>query len=348
MKQRERTKRLFTIFWVIAAAATYCSQPPPPRWGVTPVREKRPARISIENPIYDFGKIVQGEKPVVTFAFSNTGDDILMIDQVAANIRNITTEVSHEVLLPGQEGSVKVTLDSTGLHGNVAGRIAVVTNDEKKPTVFIYVMAKVKPILALSPPFIFVGQVTKEGSFSGRAKLVGKLVDEGKLKTVTIRTSSPSIEAKIRQRTGRNPTLEFVLRPEQKAGTFEESITLVSKDPPVQAQLRLYGQKLGEIKFTPDRFEFFPEKGVKPDSRTVLFECDKPFHITKVEDLSGYVNLAINTIEEGRKYGLIARLKSPMEGFFLGVVKVYTDLDVHPLIHLPVIGGGSRPEKGSR
>ena len=316
--------------------------------GITSVQEERHACITITDTLYDFGEIVEGEKPVATLTFSNTGDDILMIDQVVANIRNITTEVSHEVLLPGEEGSIRVTLDSTGLHGTVAGRIAVTTNDEKQPRVFLNVMAKVKPILGLSPPFIFVGQVTKEGSFSARAKLVGKLVDEGKLKAVTIDTSSPAIEAKIRQRTGRNPTLEFVLRPEQKAGTFEESITVVSKDPPAQAQLRLYGQKLGDIRFTPDRFEFFPEKGVRPDSRTVVFECDKPFHITKVEDLSGLLYISMRVVEEGRKYRLTAKLRNPMEGFFLGVVKVHTDLDVHPLIHLPVIGGGSRPEKGSR
>lgn len=340
--------RNFILVCAIAANGAFGISRVTADQGITFAQEEKRACITITEALYDFGEIVQGEKPVATFAFSNTGADVLNIHRVVTNNKDIITEVSHEELLPGQEGSIKVTLDSTGLHGTVAGRIAVVTNDQKKPTVFLQVMAKVKPILALSPPFIFVGQVSKEGSFSGRAKLVGKLVDEGKLKTVTIHTSSPAIEAKIRQRTGRNATLEFVLRPEQKAGTFEESITLVSKDPPVQARLFLYGQKLGEIKFTPDRFEFFPEKGVRPDSRAVLFECDKPFHITKVEDLSGYVNLTINTIEEGRKYGLIARLKSPMEGFFLGVVKVYTDLDVHPLIHLPVIGGGSRPEKGSR
>jgi hypothetical protein len=182
--------------------------------------------------------------------------------------------------------------------------------------------------------------VAKEGSFSGKAKLLGKLVDEGKLKSITIHTSSPAIEARIRQQAG-NPILEFVLRPEQKAGTFQESITLVSEStPPVKAQLLLIGQKLGDIRVTPDRFEFFPEKGGKPDSRSIVLECEKPFNITKVEDLTGRLNLSIETIEKGRRYCLRAKLKNPMEGSFLGVVRVHTDLEVHPLIHVPAIGGG--------
>lgn len=344
MGKLRREKRIFVIICITAAIGSCWS------WQVTAgqgtassLKEVHPC-ITMMDTVYDFGEIVQGEKPVATVAFSNTGDDILLIDQVVANIRNITTEVSHELLLPGERGSIRVTLDSTGLYGNVVGRIAITTNDEKQPKVFLEIMAKVKPILALTPPFIFIGQVSKEGSFSGRAKLVGKLVEEGKLGTVTIHASSPAIEARIRQRRAKDVILEFVLRPEQKAGTFDESITLVSKDPPVQAQLRLYGQKLGDIKFTPDRFEFFPVKGVRPDSRSVLFECDKPFRITKVEDLSGYLNLTLTTIEEGRKYELIARLKGPMEGSFLGVVRVYTDLDVHPVIHLPVIGGVKQPD----
>jgi len=331
---------IFIIVCAIAVMGTFRTWEATAGQGTASFQKEKHACITITDTMYDFGEIIQGKKPVTTFAFSNTGDGVLLIDRAASDNKNIIPEVSHELLLPGEKGSIKVTFDSTGLYGKVVGRIAVITNDEKQPTVFLQVMAKVKPILALSPPFIFVGQVAKEGSFSGKAKLVGKLVDEGKLKTVTIHTSSPAIEARIHQRRAKDVILEFVLRPELKAGTFEESITLVSKDPPVQARLLLHGQKLGDIKFTPDRFEFFPEKGVRPDSRTVLFECDKPFHITKVEDLSGLLYISMRVVEEGRKYRLTAKLRNPMEGFFLGVVKVYTDLDVHPLIHLPVIGGG--------
>lgn len=341
MRERGRTTRIFIVLFAIAAMATFCIWQATAGQGTTSFQKGKLARITLTDNVYDFGEIIQGEKPVATFVFRNTGDDVLLIDQVVTDNKNVTTEVSHELLLPGEQGTIQAILDSTKLYGRVLSRITVITNDEERPKVFLQVRAHVRAILALRPPFVFVGQIPREGSFSGKAKVVGKLVDEGKLKAIQIRKSSEAIEARIMQRRPKDAILEFVLRPEQKAGTFEESITLISKDPPAQAQLLLYGQKLGIIRVTPDRLEFFPEKGVKPDSRSVMFECDKPFKITKIEDHSGFLNFTINTLEEGRKYELIARLKSPMEGTFLGVVKIYTDLEVHPLIHIPVIGGGS-------
>ena len=68
-------------------------------------------------------------------------------------------------------------------------------------------------LLDSSGPFIFVGQVAKEGSFSGQARLIEKLVVEGKLKTLTINTSSPAVEARIQQQAEKDAILKFVLSP---------------------------------------------------------------------------------------------------------------------------------------
>lgn len=341
MKELVSIRRMFILLCVVIVTGGYC------RWGVSgncevaSTQGNKHATISIGNTVHDFGKIDRGEKPVGTFVFRNTGDDVLLIDRVVSENKNVTAEVSHELLLPEEQGTIKVTLDSTKLYGRVVSHITVITNDEERPKVFLQVRAHVQPILALRPPFVFVGQIARERSFSGKAKLTGKLVEEGKLKAVTIHTSSPAIEATIRRGGTKHAFLEFVLKAEQKAGTFEERITLMSNDPPAQTQLVLYGQKLGIIRFTPDRLEFFPQEGVRPDSRSVLFECDKPFRITKVEDLSGLLILSIRAVEEGGKYELTGKLKNPMEkGSFLGVVRVHTDLAEHPLIHIPVIGGG--------
>lgn len=338
---RERGRMIRSVLLVIAAMGAFGIWQVTAGQGTASTQKEKHASITMTETAYDFGEIVQGEKPVGTFVFRNTGDDVLLIDRVVSENKNVTAEVSHELLLPEEQGTIKVTLDSTKLYGRVVSRITVITNDEERPKVFLQVRVHVQPILALRPPFVFVGQIARERSFSGKAKVVGKLVEEGKLKAIEIRKSSEAIEARIMQRRPKDAILEFVLRPEQKAGTFKESITLVSKDPPAQTQLVLYGQKLGIIRFTPDRLEFFPQEGVRPDSRSVLFECDKPFRITKIEDLSGLLILSIRAVEEGRKYELTGKLKNPMEkGSFLGVVRVHTDLAEHPLIHIPVIGGG--------
>jgi hypothetical protein len=58
-----------------------------------------------------------------------------------------------------------------------------------------------------------------------------------------------------------------------------------------------------------------------------------------VEDLSQSLKLSLKTLKKGKKYRLTARLKKGLKTGILGVVKIYTDLEEHPLIHIPVLGG---------
>lgn len=303
-------------------------------------REKH-ARIAIEKTFHDFGQVIQGEKAVVTFAFRNTGDHVLNIEEVTADHGNITTVLSDKSLDPRDEGTIEVILDTTGLQGSVIGRIKVLTNDENRQETVLKVTAGIEPLLALDPPFLFAGQLARGAAFSGKARLGGTLVEEGGFPNLTITKSDTAIEAMIERGTVKDRPvafLKFVLLPEFKAGTFQETITVVSEDPPAQAQLLVAGQKLGDITFTPDRLEFFPLAGETPDAGTILFESDETFHITKVEDFSGFLNISIETIEEGKKYKLTAKLENPPDGSFLAVVRIHTDLGQHPLIHIPVIG----------
>jgi hypothetical protein len=253
----------------------------------------------------------------------------------------LNADISVDFLQPGEEGILSITLDSTMLSGPVIGHISMTTNREESPQPILRISAIVDSLVMFQSHSIFVGKIKKDASFSGRAMVKGKLVEEGRLRDFVIETSSPAIEAKIQSETSDTDSLwlEFVIHPELKAGTFNEAITLLSKNPHAFAKLSLLGQKLGIITFTPDRMEFFTVNGKKPKSRSIVFECEKPFKIIKLEDLSGALKLSIKTLEKGKKYRLTAKLKqTPKEGL-LSVVKVHTDLEEHPLIHIPVIGG---------
>ncbi len=198
-----------------------------------------------------------------------------------------------------------------------------------------------QPVLALKPPFIFIGILPKEKSYSGKAKLKGTIVENGNLSNLTIKKSSPSIEAVLKKKKVKNKTvifLEFILLKEMQAGSFNESITVVSKDPLAYAEIVLIGQKLGDIKVNPDRLEFILNNENEADVRSILLESKKPFNITKVEDISGFLDISIKTVEEGKIYKLMAKLKRPVSETFIGLVKVYTDFKEQPLIDIPVIG----------
>jgi hypothetical protein len=305
---------------------------------------KKNLSLYVENSEFDFGQVTQGKKVSGITVIRNISEEILKIERIDSDIPGIYAEISDLSLAPDEEGTISVTLDSTMLSGQIIGRIAIKTDREENPEVILTVRANVETTLAFQPQTIFAGQIAKDASFSGRAMLGGRLIKEGKLQDFEIQTSSSAIEVKIQDPTaGLDGVLvEFVLKPDLKAGTFQEFITVISDDPPVEAQLKLLGQKLGIIRVTPDRFEFFPRNGKMPKKLEIIFECEKIFKITKVEDLTQSLNLSVKTIKKGKKYRLTAKQKKSAKIGILGVVKVHTDLEEHPLIHIPVIGGRSR------
>ena len=342
MEDLKKSIRVVALLGAIVLASTRFGSWSVAADQVDETRDKKLPRMAIENVVHDFGDIVPGEKAVATFLIRNAGDGVLHIEEAVADSRRVTVVLPERSIAPGEEGVIQAILDTTGLYGDFAGRIRVSTNDTTNGEAMLTATANVRPLLALNPPQVWAGQVAQDASFSGQAKVVGKLVEEGELPNLTIKKSAPGIEATITQRFVKGktvPFLKFSLLPELKAGTFRETITVVSEDPPAQAQVLVVGQKLGDIQFTPYNLEFFQSDGEVPDSQSVLFESEKTFHITKVEDLSDLFDISVDTVEEGKKYKLNATFKEPPPASFLGVLKVHTDLEEHPLIHIPVIGG---------
>jgi hypothetical protein len=302
--------------------------------------QKNNVSIEMSHTIFDFGEIIQGKISSTTFVLRNSGNDTLTIKEVVSSIKMITAILSDDSIQPGEAGNIEVTLDTTPFYGSVVGRITLITDVEDRPEIVLIVKAVVKPILVFNPRYIFVGQLEKDDSYSKQATLLGKLVEEGKLKHYTINTSSPAIKTRIEKQKGKEEKLllKFKILPELKPGTFKETITLVSEDPPAQAQLDLLGYKVGIIRIEPDRLNFFPPEGKKPGTGSIIFECDKPFKIIKVEANVDFSILKVTTIKKGNKYRLKAKLNKSIKGTILGVVKIFTDLEENPRIDIPVIG----------
>ena len=249
---------------------------------IIPSQEKKKTSLYIENSKFDFGNLIQGEVSAATTTYQNTGNDILTIERITSEIQGISSVVSKMSLQPGENGTIEVMLDSTFLFGPIHANILIFTNHGEEPAGILEVKANINAVLAFQPASIFTGQIAKDASYSGRTMLIGKLVTEGKIKDFEIKTSSPAMETKIQEPT-KNTTgiiFEFVLQPEFKAGTFKETIMLISEDINAQAQLVIMGQKLGIIRVTPDRFEFFPRNGKMPKKLEIIFECEKIFKIT--------------------------------------------------------------------
>ena len=101
------------------------------------------ARLSIQEPVHDFGKIKKGEKVNTTFVLINSGKSPLNLRKTKANCSCTASVPSKEILQPGESGELNVTFDATGRRGNQQKSVTIFSNDPMAPTQRITIKAYV-------------------------------------------------------------------------------------------------------------------------------------------------------------------------------------------------------------
>lgn len=78
--------------------------------------------------VHDFGTIIEGERVICYFDYTNGGDKELMITAVEATCGCTTPDWSHEPLGPGEKGSMKIVFDASGRSGTQIKVVTVTSN----------------------------------------------------------------------------------------------------------------------------------------------------------------------------------------------------------------------------
>ena len=94
---------------------------------------------------WDFGEITPDELPTHIFKFKNIGDEVLIIKGTKVSCEScIDPIISIKELNPGEEGKLKITVNSMDMIGRFTKRIYVETNDPINPQVVIIVSGFIK------------------------------------------------------------------------------------------------------------------------------------------------------------------------------------------------------------
>lgn len=84
--------------------------------------------ITFEKDVFDFGKIIQGEKVSYSFKFKNSGNADLVITSATASCGCTVPKWSKEPIHPGSDGTIEVTYDSHGKQGMQSKSVTLVAN----------------------------------------------------------------------------------------------------------------------------------------------------------------------------------------------------------------------------
>jgi len=103
--------------------------------------------ISFSEDSWDFGEITPGELPSHIFKFENIGDEVLIIKGTKVSCEScIDPLISTKELNPGEEGELKITVNSLDMIGRFTKRIYVESNDPVNPRLVIIVSGFIKAL----------------------------------------------------------------------------------------------------------------------------------------------------------------------------------------------------------
>jgi hypothetical protein len=132
---------ILTLALLVALTGTAMAQ--------TAEAEKAP-RLTLVEPIKDFGTVAKGEKLNWTFTIKNTGNADLEILS-ARPACGCTVAEFDKVIKPGQTGKVVSVVDTAGFTGPIAKSVALETNDPAAPNAQVTINAIVKPYVDVHP-----------------------------------------------------------------------------------------------------------------------------------------------------------------------------------------------------
>ena len=113
-------------------------------------------RILVSEQEWDFGKVIQGEKPTHIFIVKNGGEGDLIIDSLKESCACIEASISTTRIKPGESAELKVSYDTTDYVGKDEKHIHIYSNDPQAPDarINLYVEIEVLQIPNLIPNLI--------------------------------------------------------------------------------------------------------------------------------------------------------------------------------------------------
>jgi hypothetical protein len=274
----------------------------------------------------DFGVMEQLTVKTQELLFLNDGDGDLVIRGLTPNCDCTPMMVSKNVIPPGEEGRISITLSADLEAGRKEGAFLVHTNDPENPDARIEIVAEVEPAYRFEPRVLNFG-VHREGD---PLKTLSLDVSPVKAKSLVLRAvecSSPHFavawEKRDEEDTG-GPAHTCTVRVRMKEGIppgrFKARLTLVTDHPRIaEWSIPLIGVVEGAARMDPTLVTLGTVKRGETPSATLRVTGDGKglLDVIRVDRAEDYFDARIETVKEGMEYKITISLKPDAPaGFF--------------------------------
>lgn len=320
-------------------------------------------RLTIVEPVHEFGEVAKGDKIDWSFLIKNTGDADLQVIAARPSC-GCTVADFDKVIKPGDTGKVTAHIDTSAFTGPIAKTITLETNDPTSPTSQLTLHAIVKPYVD-SYPAGFVRFNLLQGETATQS--VTLYSDEEVPFDITdVRVPVDPATQKpvdwVKVTTHKLSDSEHLQMGRAGQNQYRVDITVGGNDAPfgpmadkVEIFTNSKHQPLYPISVTgvirptyrvePTMLNFGEVAPTDPAAtRSVLLhsndlEAPQNFVVTKVESSTPIITTAFKPLAQKGDYEVtlqVARDAKP--GDIDGTVTIYTSDKVHPIVTVPVKG----------
>ena len=317
--------------------------------------EKAP-RLTIVEPIKEYGEVPKGDKLDWSFLIKNTGTADLQIISAKPGC-GCTVADFDKVIKPGETGKVTAHVDTTSFNGPIAKTVTLETNDPSAPTSQLTIHAVVKPYVEAYPAgFVRFNQL--QGEVGTQSITLYSDEEEpfeikdvqvpGDWVKVTYKKLDDSERVANIGKAGQNQYKVDITvgGPDAKIGPMADKVRILtnSKHSP-EYPVSVTGVIRPTYRVEPTALNFGE---VAPSdaaaTRSVLLHSNdmktpEQFVVTKVESTVPGITTAFKPLAQKGDYEVTLQVaKDAKPGDIDGNVKIYTSDKVNPVVTLPVKG----------
>ena len=318
--------------------------------------EEKAPRLTIVDPVKEFGEIAKGDKLDWSFVIKNTGNTDLQIIAARPGC-GCTVADFDKVIKPGETGKVTAHVDTANFAGPIAKTITLETNDPGSPSSTLTIHAVVKPYVDAYPAgFVRFNQL--QGEVATQSVTLYSEEDEPfEIKDVQVPGDWVKVayhkldEADRVPNVGKAGQAQYrvditVGGIDAKIGPMADKVRIAtnSKHQP-EYPISVTGVIRPTYRVEPTALNFGE---VAPTdaaaTRSVLLHSNDPktpeqFVVTKVESTVPSITTAFKPLAQKGDYEVtLAVAKNAKPGDIDGTVKIYTSDKVNPVVTLPVKG----------
>ena len=357
------SKRILVVMIaaLTAAVSIAADQPAKAKKSEAPAEKKAEAkkdaapRLTIVEPVKDYGTISKGEKLDWAFVVKNTGDSDLQIISAKPGC-GCTVADFDKVIKPGETGKVTAHVDTTAFAGPIAKTVTLETNDPTTPTSQLTIHAIVKPYVEAFPAG-FVRFNLLQGDADTQTVILYS-EEEEPFAVTKVETPSDWVKASFEKITNDSDKAPNVGRPGQDQ--YKVKITVGGPD----AKLGPLADKVHIVTNSKHQPEYFisisgvvrPTFRVEPTAlnfgevspndvaatRMVMLHSNNlktpdAFVVSKAESSVSSVITSVKPTANKGDYEVTLQIsKDAKPGDVDGTVKIYTNDKVNPVVTVPM------------